>query len=457
LHAFISEVSLPKPGVGADGPQSRHKKTGTPSPTIAYSPSDRLHVAIVVALIATALVALAFPLTDSGHVTEDSAGTPVLAVSDGFSAALESQAQTLAGALTQPGPVATPEGEVVPPGVDEFLGGALVPRPLLVAAVSAVVQGALAGPEGQASMVTELQQPMQFTLHEEGFPSAVFSTRPTVGGALSALGADYNRHDRISPPPDTPLAAGLHVFVEHATAVNLKIGGDKPDDVYTHANTVAELLDEHDVELSKKDSVIPALSTYLRDGMAVTVTFIGEKIEVEDTPIPFATIYHDDPTLMAGEYVETQAGVNGFVRREYAVVYENGVEVSRKQVSEFTVLPTYRIVSQGTAVPTAAPPVVASTMNPECGRILNVWATWYTAASAGGSGTTATGTTVKKGTVAVDPSVIPLGTRMYIPGYGYGVAEDTGGGVIGNFIDLGYGPDDVYDWSSRYVDICILD
>jgi len=56
----------------------------------------------------------------------------------------------------------------------------------------------------------------------------------------------------------------------------------------------------------------------------------------------------------------------------------------------------------------------------------------------------------------VDPSVIPLGTRMYIPGYGYGTAEDTGGAVIGNIIDLGYGPNDVQDWRSGWLDICIL-
>ncbi len=45
---------------------------------------------------------------------------------------------------------------------------------------------------------------------------------------------------------------------------------------------------------------------------------------------------------------------------------------------------------------------------------------------------------------------------MYIPGYGYGVAEDTGGAIIGNIIDLGYGSDDAKDWISRYADICIL-
>jgi 3D (Asp-Asp-Asp) domain-containing protein len=85
-----------------------------------------------------------------------------------------------------------------------------------------------------------------------------------------------------------------------------------------------------------------------------------------------------------------------------------------------------------------------------------VYATWYTASSAGGGGVTATGTGVYKGIVAVDPRVIPLGTRMYIPGYGYGTAADTGGSITGNIIDLGYGPDDVKDWRSRWLDICIL-
>ena len=56
----------------------------------------------------------------------------------------------------------------------------------------------------------------------------------------------------------------------------------------------------------------------------------------------------------------------------------------------------------------------------------------------------------------MDPRVIPLGTRMYIPGYGYGVAEDTGGAIIGNMIDLGYGAGDVKDWRSGWVAICIL-
>ena len=58
--------------------------------------------------------------------------------------------------------------------------------------------------------------------------------------------------------------------------------------------------------------------------------------------------------------------------------------------------------------------------------------------------------------VAVDPSIIPLGTRMYVPGYGHGVAADTGGAISGNVIDLGYPDGVVPDWTSGWVDIYIL-
>lgn len=65
-------------------------------------------------------------------------------------------------------------------------------------------------------------------------------------------------------------------------------------------------------------------------------------------------------------------------------------------------------------------------------------ATAYTANCAGCGGMTAIGRRAGHGIVAVDPRVIPLGTHLYIPGYGLAVAGDTGGSIIGNRIDLGF-------------------
>jgi len=94
-------------------------------------------------------------------------------------------------------------------------------------------------------------------------------------------------------------------------------------------------------------------------------------------------------------------------------------------------------------------------------RRFRAYATSYSAATAGTPktapwyGTTATGLKMRKGIVAVDPAVIPLHTELYVPGYGIGLAGDTGGGVIGRWVDLGYDDDNLVTWH-QWVDVYLL-
>jgi 3D (Asp-Asp-Asp) domain-containing protein len=84
-------------------------------------------------------------------------------------------------------------------------------------------------------------------------------------------------------------------------------------------------------------------------------------------------------------------------------------------------------------------------------RTITVSATGYSL-----SGRTATGMPTAPGVVAVDPSVIPLGTRLTIPGYGVGIAADTGGAVHGNVIDLWFPTtQQALAWGRRTVTITI--
>ena len=95
---------------------------------------------------------------------------------------------------------------------------------------------------------------------------------------------------------------------------------------------------------------------------------------------------------------------------------------------------------------------------PDCTRVIRVEATAYSSAQPGLSPYTATGTLCRRGVIATDPSVIPLGTKVYIPGYGYAVAEDTGGAIRGHKIDVAFDTvDECYEFGRKFIEIYILD
>jgi 3D (Asp-Asp-Asp) domain-containing protein len=98
--------------------------------------------------------------------------------------------------------------------------------------------------------------------------------------------------------------------------------------------------------------------------------------------------------------------------------------------------------------PSTSPP---EPVVPAVGKQLRVKVTAYCL-----PGTTATGAPVGRGVIAVDPRVIPLGTRMLVPGYGEGIAADTGGAVKGNFIDVWLPEDEANAWGVKYLTITIL-
>ena len=72
-------------------------------------------------------------------------------------------------------------------------------------------------------------------------------------------------------------------------------------------------------------------------------------------------------------------------------------------------------------------------------------------------GITSDGTKAKKGTIAADIRRYPYGTRMYVPGYGWGVVHDTGSAIKGNHIDVFFKDhDDAMEWGRKYLDVNII-
>ena len=430
---------------------------------VRVTPNSHLHLALVFALGLAALVAFAVPISRSSASSNPAPSLPdVSAASQGLAESIRGQAAAVTAA------VAGHHGEfgASEPTFSEstiaLLATKLVPAPLLEMTGRLMASSALSSPEISPILASPSSTYYSFEVHQDGMTSAHSSSAETVGRALSNAGVNVGEYDVVLPDPNSAMVPGLHIYVQHATAVKLVVGGDELD-LYTQKSTVGELLAERQIVLEQMDEVDPGVDEGLLDGMRVTVTTLREGTEFVETTIPYRTVYRYDSGMYEGEQALIRGGENGNLRREYFVTRLNGEKVLSDMVSAMLTLPVEQVIAVGTYVPPPAPtpaPVSAVTVDPggeiECAQTLRVWATWYTAATSGGSGITATGTDVYQGIIATDPSVIPLGTEMYVPGYGFGTAADTGGGIIGNMIDLGYGPSDIVGWRTGYVDICII-
>lgn len=262
------------------------------------------------------------------------------------------------------------------------------------------------------------------------------------------------------------------------------INRGKSSDIGTYGETVGELLDRLGITLSANDILSYETDSLTYDGMVIEI--LHKEIEVfeYDAVIPFETNYFEDPELAPGEEIILIEGVNGVVRYEMQVTRENGVEISREVLNETVrVEQINELVIRG---PQTA--VYAQPEEPECkvrkddaprysidgNTITTANGTSYTftgtvqvSATAysceGHTGICYAGTLARVGAIAVDPRVIPLGTKMYVVSndgeyvYGYCIAEDIGGGIKGHRIDLYFDTiADCYEFGVRNCTVYIL-
>lgn len=190
------------------------------------------------------------------------------------------------------------------------------------------------------------------------------------------------------------------------------------------------------------------------------LTYVSTVTELET--IPQDIIRRANSELAKGETVTIQEGCDGLQSVEYSVFYENGVEVDRKPVSsEIIVSPQDKVIEYGTAEETAE-----ISVDFEYKYVVECLATAYDPSpeeNGGYGGQSATGVPLQKGVIAVDPSVIPLGSRVYVEAidgswsYGYAVAADTGGAIKGNRVDLLYDTkSECYEFGRRSCRVYVL-
>ena len=270
--------------------------------------------------------------------------------------------------------------------------------------------------------------------------------KAVLGEAGLELGAD----DTYT----TQAVAGMsEITVRRSQNVTIDYYGERMEAV-AFGETVEELLTRLNLTWDQDDTISLPLDTETYDGMELTVARVVHQQQTYTAAVPYETVYCSDASIPAGAEAVVTKGVDGEMICEATVTYVNGEESERKVLSQQVIIqPINEVVARGsgeTGKTDEMPIIGDGTITLSTGEVLTYTHTMFAGATAyhceGYVGTTATGTVARVGAIAVDPKVIPYGTRMFIVTndgeyvYGIATAEDCGSPehIFGDRIDLYY-------------------
>ncbi|MBN1454365.1 MAG: G5 domain-containing protein [Anaerolineales bacterium] len=311
----------------------------------------------------------------------------------------------------------------------------------------------------------QIRRAATVTLATPDGEQSLSATADTVGGALYAAGIQLYAADFVDPPVDSPLSAGMTITYRPSQELTVTTSGGIVT-IRSSARMVGAALAGAGIPLIGLDYSLPAESEAPPADGQVRVVRVSETVQLVQKPIPFETETVSSPEVELGQQEILQPGQEGLAIARTRIRYEDGQEVSRTVEEESVVRPPQkRIVQTGTQVVINTTTLGGVTL--EYWRAFEMYATIYSPCNSGTGGCsygTASGMRAGRGVVAVDPSMYSYlgGQRVYIPGYGYGVIGDIGGGYIVEdsigvsryrWIDLGFDDNNIVDmrgWLTVY-------
>ncbi|MBU5269969.1 3D domain-containing protein [Clostridium cochlearium] len=300
----------------------------------------------------------------------------------------------------------------------------------------------------------------------DGKEKKIITFKSDIKDVLSTNGIQVGAKDKVTPKIDNKVNNGDKIYIKRAVDVQLEVDGKKLS-IKSAEDNIDKMLKAEGINIKNEDKILPSKTEKLKDGLKVAIVRVDSKVLKEVKSINFSTVTKQDINMKQGENKTIQEGKPGEKVITTKVIYENGKEIARKVISEVvTKKPVEKIIAMGNT----SSYIPSRGGNFQYSNAIKMKATAYTAdyQSTGknpgdpGYGITATGTVARRSqggysTIAVDPRVIPLGTKVYVEGYGYAIAEDTGGAIKGNRIDV-FVPtnSEAYQWGVRWVNLYIL-
>ncbi len=301
------------------------------------------------------------------------------------------------------------------------------------------------------AVIVRRAQPV--TLVYGGVRNEIQTSARTVGEALWQAGQQLYAADQVEPDLSAPIEAGMTITIARARQASITVDG-RVLTARSQGDTVAQALADAGVALAGLDYSVPDVTAPVPADGQIRVVRVREETAVAQTVERPEVIYQAVADQPLDWRQQIEAGTDGVTRIYTRIRYEDGVEVARVAEAEFLAQPTTpRVIGYGTRIDIRTVDTPDGTL--EYWRAYDVYATSYSPSRAGVPrtarwfGITRSGLPLTRGLIAVDPRYIPLGTRLYVPGYGFALAADTGSGVRGRFIDLGYDDDNYRPWSRR--------
>jgi 3D (Asp-Asp-Asp) domain-containing protein len=285
-----------------------------------------------------------------------------------------------------------------------------------------------------------------------------------VGEFIEEQRIELTEHDKMNASLHTKISDDFKLNIDKAIQITLNVG-EKEQQVWSTSTTVADFLKEQKVQVNELDKVEPKIHQTLSANDVVIVTRVEKVTDVVEEPVAFSVVTKNDGNISKGKQEVIEPGAEGTVAKHFEVIMENGKEVSRKLIKEETKKESQdRVVAIGSKAepkPVSNKAETVSRSNDSAAKEFTVTSTAYTAHCNGCSGKTATGVDLRANpnakVIAVDPSVIPLGSKVYVEGYGYAIASDTGGAIKGKKIDVFFSDKGAaYRWGRKQVKIKVL-
>ncbi|NLY92223.1 MAG: DUF348 domain-containing protein [Firmicutes bacterium] len=298
------------------------------------------------------------------------------------------------------------------------------------------------------------------TVAVDGAQLKVKTTATTIEKALTRAGILMQPGDEVTPGLNARVQEGMVVNIRRGVNFSILVDGREVA-VCLPPVTAKEALARAGIELGEADRLSLPPEAQVWEGLRLSVIRVTTDTITIEKKITPPVSYVNDPNLDQGKQRVVNPGEQGILAQDFAVVYENGREVSRTPIGERVVKPAvHKVIARGTR-PVIYTKTVGRGQIIRYTKVLTMEATAYEPGpqSCGiyADGYTYTGKKATYGIAAVDPKVIPLGTKLYIEGYGFAAAEDIGSAIKGNRIDVCYDTlREALLWGRKKVKVYIL-